>query len=151
MNIQQAIANEPSKVVVLCCRGADAAARETQRTVVRVDRSTVLGNPFVVCDLNHKNGRTRVIRAYVDWLRGTPMRNVPAKYRVHIDWRFVRKQTPGGRTDNDSCDWLRDQVAEMVVCLRKQVQHGARLALVCHCAPQRCHGDVLAKALLKEA
>ena len=72
--------------------------------VVRIDRATNFGNPYVI---GRDGSRTEVIE----------------KYREHL-WREIH----AGRV------FVQDLAA----------LHGKRLA--CWCAPEPCHGDVLAAA-----
>ena len=72
--------------------------------VVRIDRATKWGNPFVI---GRDGDRARVIEKYRVWL-----------------WREIR----AGRIGLDELAAL----------------DGKRLA--CWCAPEPCHGDVLAEA-----
>ncbi len=72
--------------------------------VVRIDRATPWGNPFVI---GHDGSRAEVIEKYRAWL-----------------WREIR----AGRVPLEDLAALR----------------GKRLA--CWCAPEPCHGDVLAAA-----
>ena len=72
--------------------------------VVRIDRATKWGNPFVI---GRDGDRARVI----------------AKYRARL-WREIRADHIG--------------LDELAALLGKR--------LMCWCAPEPCHGDVLAEA-----
>ena len=84
--------------------------------LVKVDRSTPWGNPFV---LGVHGDRDQVVDLHAAWLNGKTGTDV-----MPVGTR--------GRTVDRR--WVLEHVHEL-----------RGMALACHCAPSRCHGDILAR------
>lgn len=111
-------------------------------TDIRVDRLSVLGNPF---ELKDESQRDAVIAAYRKWLwenikvmeNGFDTQNpVPVNiYNLAIAKNF-KNPTPM-------------QVTNELTKIKKMLEHGEKVRLVCWCKPKSCHADIILSCLTK--
>ena len=88
---------------------------------VKVDRSSVLGNPFI---MNNENERQFVCNQYENWFNnGNVTLKIPYEKLLKI---------------NDELERLKE--------LYKKYN---KLELFCWCAPKRCHAETIKEYLLK--
>jgi len=108
-------------------------------TNIRVDRSTILGNPF---DMGRDESlRTPVIKAFRSYLwecfrnrdsdKPIDLNPIAEKFGVKISNRRV-KSTP-------------IQVEEEIQRIIEKIQAGDSIKLLCWCKPKDCHADVLVR------
>ena len=99
---------------------------------VRIDRATVLGNPF---EMRSEAERQRVIAAYREFLRGSASAGVISqRHGVRVAEWHLRKHSFEARM-------------RALSRLAERVRAGQRLRLCCSCGsthePVDCHGDVI--------
>ena len=95
-------------------------------------RGTALGNPF---RMRREAERDAVCDAYADWVVGAE----PA-HRVAARWAHRGRAL-----------WVVERAARVTLAARvcalselaTRVRRGESVRLRCHCAPKRCHGDVV--------
>ena len=106
---------------------------------VRVDRASVLGNPFV---MRVEGDRDVVCRAYERLLVATldPTADVPQNSQSV--WRIGRGAGHTGVIRGWDWDGARAEIGNL-----RRLSQAHCLRLDCHCFPRRCHGDSLAALL----
>jgi len=122
-----------------------APLNQKQWTLVKVDRSTILGNPFPVLGKGRWTARTEAaIELAFPFTTSDLIRDARAA------GGFNR-----GETLSLYLEWLRvayrgiPEVRAQMLNLADRLDAGERIALGCHCKPAGCHADVLRDALIK--
>ena len=116
-------------------------------TPVRVDRTvgSMLGNPYVLRWGAQGEQRDAVCNAYEDLFCESIAFGIdgvlPAARVAEIGARY-------GYTDAPR-PWNSGAAARAFYRLRERVRGGERIALMCHCAPRRCHAESLASRMPK--
>lgn len=122
------------------CKFSHSSRESSSFADVRVDRSTPLGNPFVM----GRNGKDETQRgavcdafAYlvVGDAEGTSVAEIGRRFGVEVDSRFA---------DSAKCATRRADALEQ---LQKRLLRGESVRLLCWCAPKRCHAETIAQLL----
>lgn len=95
---------------------------------VRVDRSSVLGNPFLMHDEHERNS---VCEEYYRYFQGIVTNN----------WAILREY--------DVSSSEREEFMQELRRLYKLAKQYGKLELFCWCAPKRCHAETIACFLMK--
>lgn len=99
---------------------------------VTVDRSSVLGNPFYMCNSSDRDRVCDLYKRYFDAL-------VANDTAVLNDMNISNE-----RRTAEFRDKFMDKLAELVSIYKK---HGS-LLLYCWCAPRRCHAETIRSYIL---
>lgn len=143
-------------IKVVSMRGGLSA--ELGWTDVRVDRSSVLGNPF---ELTGESQRALVIRGYKEWLweniklqdsnktifTERKLSNEEKKMIVeHIQLKqwYEKGLVRSKAFKYPKCQRVTDELNKIVKLMRQ----GKKVRLVCWCGEGRCHADVIKSCLL---
>lgn len=95
---------------------------------VRVDRTSILGNPFYMNDESQRNNVCDEYQAYFDAI-------------VTNHWKQLRDFGVSSKEREDFMNELRR--------LYKLAKQYGKLRLFCWCAPKRCHAETIKKFLEK--
>jgi len=108
---------------------------EASATNIKVDRSSVLGNPF---EMRGEGDRASVIQAYRLWL----WRNISTVGGTGVDIDAIAKKFGVVVSGKFKAPTSRQVVDELLrIKLLENVQ------LLCWCAPKPCHADIIKKAI----
>lgn len=112
--------------------------------VVKVDRSTALGNPFWMKDESQRDLVCEAQRLHLWELHKSGFREDPRKLAVAI----VSKPDFSGLSVSQNYRWKAYEVKESMNYLI-QSKEGRVQKLGCHCAPRRCHGHTEARYIMQ--
>lgn len=107
--------------------------------VLGVDRRSIFGNPFVLANADDAEQRAAVCDAHRECLRRA-LQSEP------VDTRAVGARH-GVTGEVRTCDWAAVAAAVRQLQAAMRRPGAVDLALMCHCAPRRCHADSLREAL----
>lgn len=109
---------------------------------VRIDRATVLGNPFV---MNCESERNAVCEAYDEWLRLNVESTHPTVVNVYkVAQKYGVKVQVRRKVVNSL------KVQQELNRILKLLSSGQTVVLNCWCAPKRCHGDSVKELLTQK-
>lgn len=109
---------------------------------IRVDRFSVLGNPF---ELDKATTRDAVCDSYHEWLWANIQLVAQGKgfdRASLMPWFF--KHIISGKFKNPTAQQVVDELYRLLNLLKQ----GKKLRLLCWCEPQRCHADSIVKCLI---
>ena len=116
-------------------------------------RPNALGNPFLI---GRDGDRTKVVESYRLWLWMVLQEGRSGRLRPGAELKQEDLFGVGGRQKRLAFEGEFPRAEEMRLRyavwvefgrLVEMVRSGETVRLVCHCAPQACHGDVVRKAL----
>lgn len=110
---------------------------------IRVDRASVLGNPF---ELTNEEDRDKVCDAYEEWLFAQI--NMPSNYSLDLQ-PYINKGFK--KASKFKCP-TSNQVRKELSRLLNLIKQGNKLRLICWCKEPnkevRCHADSIKRVLL---
>jgi Domain of unknown function (DUF4326) len=129
--------------IVVTRVSAPAASLPEGAELVKIDRSSVLGNPFYLADPKDSKQRDLIVSAYSEYL-----------YAVLDGGNPVEIATEIAKESNLSipATWKAPTQSAFVAEFDRLVEIASvkPLALGCHCAPAACHGDPLKATIEQE-
>lgn len=112
--------------------------------VVKVDRSTALGNPFWMKDESQRDIVCEAQRLHLWELHKSGFRDDPRKLAEAI----VLKPNFSGLSVSYNYRWRAYEVEGLMDYLLRS-KEGRKQKLGCHCAPKRCHGHTEARYIMQ--
>ena len=112
---------------------------------IRVDRASVLGNPF---ELTNEEDRDKVCDAYVDWL-WLNLVFVDSKTikSIKLDSFISKRKLIISKTfKNPACFEVSREISRLINLLLDNKQ----LRLICWCSPKRCHAEAIKNVLTEK-
>lgn len=110
---------------------------------IRVDRASVLGNPF---ELTNEEDRDKVSDAYEEWL--LEQINNPTDYALSLQHYLNKGFKIAPKFKSPTSNQVRKEINRLLTLIKQ----GNRLRLICWCKESdkevRCHADSIKKVLL---
>lgn len=108
---------------------------------IRIDRTTIMGNPFYLASDASEEEREFNLKMYRIYLNGVIRKAYDPRtiaYRLAEAYEFTIPNT----WQRPSLKTFRDEFDRLVELAKKQP-----IELMCFCHPKRCHGDILKSAI----